>query len=128
MNAEKIVRALKHCGEGCKCTDCPIATSDCIDFTACDAVHVEAADLIESLQAQLVEATQIALAVTSKYETSIKMHKITADLLEASQRREKATVEALCQLCRALDKKAGRLPLCDPDCKWRGPQEAGDEK
>ena len=45
--------------------------------------------------------------------------------LNASERREQAAVKTLCQLCLALDKKAGRVPLCDPDCPWRGPQEAG---
>ena len=47
-------------------------------------------DLIESLQAQLTEVTQLALEITSKYETSVKTHKITTDLLSASQARERA--------------------------------------
>lgn len=63
----------------------------------------QAADLIDSLTAQLTEATQIALDVTSKYETSVKMHKITADLLTASQRREKAAAEFFAKLLLLCD-------------------------
>ncbi len=45
--------------------------------------------------------------------------------LGEARRRERAAVKQLCQCCLALDAKAGRAPLCDPECPWYG-REAGE--
>lgn len=85
---------------------------------------------IAELEGQLAEVTQIALDVTGKYETSIKMHKITADLLTASQQRERAAVEDLdstgtCHACKhAIDGEPCYCSECDEsdreceNCPW----------
>lgn len=36
--------------------------------------------------------------------------------LEAERERMK---KQMCQFCKALDKKAGILPVCATDCEWR---------
>jgi len=79
------------------------ATSENTDFIAHAREDVPyLLDEIEYLQAQLSATIagqetlqQLVLDVTCKYETSIKMHKVTADLLAESQRREKISTEAL---------------------------------
>lgn len=141
--ADEIVRALR-CndapeepdGMGCANKKCRYRDVD----GACDIVSMcqDAADLIDSLTAQLAEATQIALDVTSKYETSVKMHKITADLLTASQRRERAAVEGLvhdCSTCGCYEKCTDEWFKSDmnedrcscSDWQWRGPQAGKGE-
>lgn len=105
---------------------------------AADLIETQATEIAElrervaELEGRLSEITQIALDVTSKYETSVKMHGLTTELLNASQQRERAAVEAICENCRALADRLDKTPTCESvwsreDCKWRGPQKAGEE-
>lgn len=85
---------------------------------------------VKRLQAETAELKQIALDITEKYGTSVKMHKITSDLNERLQAELDAAIETIhiyanCSECihNARDKDGHRIiGLCKiggcEDDKW----------
>ncbi len=133
----EIVGRLRNTCNGCNPTPC--CEFEALGPAAADLIESQSAD-IERLTAQLAEATQLAFDITQKYETSVKMHKVTADLLAESQCRERAAVADLkaanlCNQC-AHNARCGSVnhyrqqkniwKYCD-HWEWRGPQ-AGKER
>ncbi len=79
-NATEIVKALRYHGH-------THGSNPGIHLGICD----EAADLIDQQQAENAELANLALEVTRKYETSVKIHGITTELLN----KAKADLSAL---------------------------------
>lgn len=154
MNANEIVRALKECGDcdTCPYYDCWIDEHTGDPADACDEGRLfrDVIALIESLQAQLAEKIHIKLRtdedmLTPKeaIETINRLRKAyrkTTAQLAASQRRERAAVDALeglmksvsgaeaCVLCSKDHTSACRIDWIPPRCEptWVGSQEAGE--
>ena len=119
MNANEIVRALRDAENN--------SELDC-DIYELRPVLTDAADLIESLQKENTGLKDIA----GRYEQLQEKHKkliAEADDLEiqlsASQARERAAVDELCDCCKRYARTVTLKTDC-LNCQWRGPQ-AGEE-
>lgn len=145
MNADEIVKALRHCYQedihGCE--DCPLNESDlCYEAN----LELSAADLIEKLQVEVNEWQERHRQAAINWQQENKeCVKLQAQLAE-SQRRERAAVEDIfcadrCDVCRhtasgtECEENDFDCLICQSEtciCKtcrdedkwqWRGPQE-----
>jgi uncharacterized paraquat-inducible protein A len=124
MNAEEIVRALRENAEWCDANEyeAPLCMGD---------NQRAAADLIESLQAQLAKYDEVAAEYGIDGQTVLTLAKsqiATAadnvklmEQLTASQRREKAARNELCQKCGRYHE--AHKGACD-GCRWKGESNA----
>jgi hypothetical protein len=132
MNADEIVGALRICSrpKGHRCSECPIFSR--YEHRTCKAtVDKAAADLIESLQAQLAKYDEVAAEYGIDGQTMLTLAKsqiATAadnvklmEQLTASQRREKAARNELCQKCGRYHE--AHKGACD-GCRWKGESNA----
>ena len=118
MNADEIVKALRHCYQedihGCE--DCPLNESDlCYEAN----LELSAADLIESLQAQLAESQRRERAaiediLCNDHCDACKFQKDGVDECEKNDFdcENCQSEKCVCRTCRDEDK-----------WQWRGPQE-----
>lgn len=141
MNAEDIVKVLRHCySEDIKgCNGCPLNENDlCYEANP----ELSAADLIESLQKQLNDMTDTARQNYCKFVRMSEERDELQNELAESQRRERAAVEDLTYFAGAITtgepcsrciynpddmgcELDGSQYDDDGECHftWRGPQE-----
>ena len=135
---EAALREWDGFGQYVRCTRCracgpvkPLLTEAIKAWNSC--VHY--ADEAERKVQAVDELKRLAFEVTQKYETSVKLHKKTTEILAETKRRLEAAVNDLnrmadgtpCTVCR----HKSRVPCTTSqhaDCfEWRGPQdEKGD--
>ena len=138
MNADVIVKALRHCYQEDihGCGGCPLNENDlCYEAN----LELSAADLIESLQKQLNDMTDTARQNYCKFVRMSEERDELQNELAESQRRERAAVEDLstykdCGFCIHVQDQQYCYKNCQrhvdvdnfrthPCWQWRGPQE-----
>lgn len=114
-NADEIVKALRACGEE-KCSDCPLREPDYGGISCTDI----AADLIEHLTGELAIATASNKRLAENYsaysgsalERADELIELLEEQLAASQRRERAAVEAIRKSLRVEKQQRPHLTRC----------------